>query len=165
MRVRELMSQPVVSCSIGDTLERPAKLMWDRDCGAIPVIYDDGRIAGIVTDRDICMAALFHGRPLSEIPVAHAMSADVSTCRPGDDLAEAEHQMSARQVHRLPVVGMSGEPVGMLSVSDIAQIARRQGKQRPSGAPNGEFVETIAAITQPRAQGDRTENEPAPLMV
>src|SRR5580765_769635 len=130
MRVRELMSQPVVSCSIADTLDRPAMLMWDHDCGAIPVVDADGRVTGIVTDRDICMAALFHGRPIREVPVAEVMTTDIATTRPGEDLSDAEHLMSARQVHRLPFVGSSGEPVGMLSVSDIAQAARRNTKQR-----------------------------------
>jgi len=152
MRVRELMSQPVVSCRVGDTADRAAMLMWDRDCGAIPVVGDDGRVAGIITDRDICMAALFQGRPLREIRIAEAMTPDVCTCQPGDDVKLAEQVMSDRQVRRLPVVSGTGEPVGMLSLSDIAQAARRAGQTHVNGA-DGEFVATIATISQPRQAG------------
>jgi CBS domain-containing protein len=152
MRVKELMSEPAVSCQTGDSVDRAAMLMWDRDCGAIPVVGADGRVAGIITDRDICMAALFQGRPLREIAVADAMTTDVCTCQAGDDVARAEQMMSERQVRRLPVVTASGEPVGMLSLSDIAQAARQASEKHANGRrePDGEFVATIATISQPR---------------
>ena len=57
MHVSELMSHPVVMCPADATLDQAARLMWEFDCGTIPVQDTDGRLVGIVTDRDICMAA------------------------------------------------------------------------------------------------------------
>jgi CBS domain-containing protein len=144
----------VVCCAIDDTMDRAALLMWDNDCGAIPVVGADGRLAGIVTDRDICMAALFQGRALRDVSVSDAMTRDLATCHPNDSLLDAEHLLGIRQVHRLPVVNERDEPVGMLSVSDIARIAGKNGKGRIGAAPNGEFVSTLAAICEPRLRQD-----------
>ena len=62
--------------------------MWDHDCGCAPVVDGHGRLAGIITDRDICMAAYTQGMPLEAIPVERAMSARVVSCMRGDDLED-----------------------------------------------------------------------------
>ena len=86
MNVSELMTHAPAVCTTSDHLTRAAQIMWERDCGAVPVIDDAGKLAGIVTDRDICMAAYTQGRALHEIPVANAMSKSVFTI--GPDAAE-----------------------------------------------------------------------------
>jgi CBS-domain-containing membrane protein len=122
--------------------------MWEHDCGAIPVMGDDDRIIGIVTDRDICMAAYTQGRPLYAIPVHDAMAKEVFTCRPDDSVEDAEHLMGEKQVRRLPVLDGAGQLVGMLSVGDIA---RELGASRRKGVIR-ELVRSLAAICTPRAQ-------------
>ena len=94
--------------------------MWDCDCGAVPVIDDDGRAIAVVTDRDICMAALMRDRAPSAIPVAEAMSRDLKSCGPDDEVATAEEIMRAHQIRRLPIVDRDRRPVGMLSLADPA---------------------------------------------
>jgi len=152
MRVKELMSQPVRSCSITDTADRAAYLMWEGDCGAVPIVDEDGRIAGVVTDRDICMASLFHGTPLTEIPVSDVMSVDVCTCRPEDELSDAEQLMSVRQVHRLPVIGDGGQPIGMLSVTDVVQQVKPAPRFQKAHSATEECLRTLAAISEPRSK-------------
>lgn len=152
MRVKELMSQPVRSCSVTDTADRAAYIMWEADCGTVPIVDDSGRLTGVVTDRDLCMAALFNGTPLSQISVADIMSADVCTCRPEDDLAEAEQLMSVRQVHRLPVIGDAGEPIGILSVSDVVQQVKPAPRFQKAGSATEECLRTLAAISEPRGK-------------
>jgi CBS domain-containing protein len=148
MRVTELMSKPAYTCNVNDSAVVAAQIMWDRDCGVVPIVDDGGRICGVVTDRDLCMAALFKGKPLSEIPVSDAMSHEVFACHPDDDIAKAEHLMGAQQVHRLPVIDDHQSPVGMLSLSDVV---RRLGHPGISRQEEGrDFVETMAAICQPR---------------
>jgi predicted transcriptional regulator len=142
------MSQPVFSCHIDQPLQAAAQVMWERDCGIVPVVDHDGHLAGVITDRDICMAALFQHHRLSEIAVSKVMSTEVATCRQGDQLIDAEHLMSLRQVHRLPVVDEDGTPVGMLSLSDVARRVR-QASGKNSGA--ADLAETIAAISEPHA--------------
>ncbi len=147
MRVKELMTVAPWSCRISDFANTAAQIMWDRDCGIVPVLGDDGRVVGVLTDRDICMAAHFQDLPLSQLSVASAMSQAVFACRPEDDVRDAERQMREKQVHRLPVVDRDGWLAGMLSLSDVAQAATRLGlRERGSD----ELVETVAAVSKPR---------------
>jgi CBS domain-containing protein len=148
MRVDELMTQMPATCSRDSSCAEAARIMWDCDCGSVPVVDQDGRAVGIVTDRDICMAALFHGSPLSTIAIAEVMSGDLCTCHGDDDVREAERLMKQRQVRRLPVIDGGGSLVGILSLGDVAQGVGRDGRAtRPEGV---ELVTTIAAISEPR---------------
>jgi CBS domain-containing protein len=149
-KVKDLMTHPVHSCGIHDAAVTPASLMWEHDCGVVPVVDDDGRLVGVVTDRDICMAAYLQGRPLADIPIASFMAPHVATCRPDDEVVWAEHVMSLRQVHRLPVVDHGGRPVGMISLGDLARVAPRAPTRRHWGDFGDELLETMAAISQPR---------------
>jgi CBS domain-containing protein len=150
MRVHELMTDRPRACSIDDSANEAARIMWEQDCGAVPVLDGEGRIAGIITDRDICMAAFFQGAPLSSIRISDIMSRDVCTCVAEDDVTSAEHRMRDRQVHRLPVVGADGGLVGMLSLTDVAQGVKRSGRLRQPGAETAEFAVTVTAISEPR---------------
>jgi CBS domain-containing protein len=135
-----------------DSAARAAQLMWDHDCGVIPVLNDQRLVVGVVTDRDLCMAGLFQAKPFSQIPLESCMANNVIVCHPDDDVAKAERLMSERQVKRVPVVDTEGALVGILSVGDVA----RQFSQKLNG--NGpaylaeELVHTVAAISQPRAE-------------
>lgn len=142
------MSQPPFACRVDDTLNTAAHLMWEHDCGVMPVMGNDDRIVGIVTDRDICMAAYTQGRPLHAIPVHAAMAKEVSTCRPDDSVEDAEHLMGEKQIRRLPVLDNAGQLVGMLSLGDIA---REFGASRKKGVIR-ELVQSLAAICAPRAE-------------
>jgi len=64
MNASDVMTKTVRSCSAGDSLQRAAQLMWEGDCGSVPVVDSDNRVVGILTDRDIAMAAYTQGRPL-----------------------------------------------------------------------------------------------------
>src|SRR4051812_38042425 len=74
MRVGELMTRDVATCGPGDSLARAAKIMWDRDCGVVPVLDPKGHVIAMLTDRDICMAAWSKGAPLSDLRVGDAAS-------------------------------------------------------------------------------------------
>ena len=157
MHIREIMSQPAVTCPVDTTADVPAHLMWERDCGVIPLVDHDGRLAGIVTDRDLCMAALTQDKPLREIQVSSAMARGVASCSPEDTVESAEAVMRANQVRRVPVVDEEGLPVGVLSMNDLARLAAR-------GRKNGvdrEFVQTLAVVSEPRAKGVQSRPEAA----
>ena len=149
MRVTDLMSQPVYSCHVDQHLQAAAQIMWEHDCGIVPVVDHEGHLAGVITDRDICMAALFQHHRLSEIAVEKVMAKDVATCRLTDQVIDAEHLMSLRQVHRLPVVDEDGTPLGILSLSDVARRVRQASGSKNNGA--ADLAETIAAICEPHA--------------
>ena len=147
MKVRDLMSQPVRTCTRDQTVNAAAQIMWEHDCGIVPIVGEDDVLVGVITDRDICMAALFQNRPLAEIRIGDVMAATVSTCRPDDQLIDAEHLMSQRQVHRLPVVNDAGTPVGLLSLADLARRVRVTAGAKNKGV--ADLAETIAAICEP----------------
>ena len=151
MKVSELMTTEVRACHPHDALNRAAQLMWENDCGAIPVIDASGKVIGILTDRDICMAAYTRGIPLAHARVENAMSLEVCTCIANDTVANAADQMRQRQVRRLPVIDDDGVLIGVLSLSDIVREAERNraSKSRKRPMKDGELIETIGAISVP----------------
>jgi CBS domain-containing protein len=150
MRVKDLMTQPACICTTSDTANTAARMMWEHDCGIVPVVDKDGKVVGVVTDRDVCMAAYFQGRPLEDIPIVSFMTREPSVCRPDDALAHAEQLMSDRQIHRVPVVDQAGTPIGVLSLSDLAREAARSGNGKRAGDPAAAVLHTVAAVTRPR---------------
>jgi len=147
MRIKELMSHPVVTCPQRTTLDDAARLMWEYDCGIIPVVDDDGRLVGVVTDRDICMAGYTQGRVLREIPVVSAMASQVVAAHANDSVESVEALMRVDRVRRIPIVDSERRPVGIASMNDLALRAARVHKS----TVDREIVETLAAVCQPRA--------------
>ena len=154
MQVKKLMNKQVASCPSHENLERAAQVMCELDCGCVPVIDSGGKVVGMLTDRDICMAAYYQGRLLGEIPVSSAMSREVFGCLPDDDLTVAEFIMERKQVHRLPVIDEDGRLVGLLSLTDIARRSlQEEGKRHPlKGLQSTEVAHTLARISQPRVE-------------
>lgn len=147
MKVREVMNQPAVTCRPEDTLNTAAQLMWERDCGAIPVVNEDGALVGMLTDRDICMAAYTQGTALSAIPVQNAMARQIFTCHADNSLRDAEQLMSEKQIRRLPVVDGDERIIGVISLNDIARYA---ASARPGDSFERDLTNTFAAICEPR---------------
>lgn len=145
MKIASLVRRDITSCSIHDTLDHAAQLMWERDIGCLPVIDDQGHVTGMVTDRDICMAAYTQGLPLRAIPVTTAMAKRVFSCELGDELESVERTMSEHQIRRMPVIDEQGHPVGIVSLNDLARAASL-GKLPPS-----EITSTLAAVSAPRS--------------
>ena len=148
MRVEELMSQPAATCNVNDSLNTAAMLMWEHDCGALPVVREDGKLTGMITDRDICMAAYTQGRPLDEILVNAVMAKPVISARPDYKLGEVEQLMSDNQVRRIPVVDRDGKPIGMISLNDLAIESVQPDTRMKSGL--AKIAHTLAAICRTR---------------
>lgn len=143
MKVSALMTKMVHTCSPYDTLDRVARMMWENDLGALPVVDETGRTTGMVTDRDLCMAAYTQGKALAEIPVWIAASTSVIAARPDDSLELVHDRMRAHRVRRLPVLGERGEPVGIVSMGDLARAHVTDGLGAHA------LAYTLAAIAQP----------------
>lgn len=154
--VADIMSTEVASCHMHETMNRAAQLMWEHDCGCIPIVDDGSRVVGIITDRDICMAAYTQGKALTELPVSLACSRDVQTCRTIDSLANAEELMVNAQVHRLPVVDPTGVLVGMVSMSDLAHHKRSVADRLVQRT----LARALEAITRRRHAFEASENKP-----
>jgi CBS domain-containing protein len=151
MKVAELMTRDVKSCSAQDFLHTAARIMWENDCGCVPIVDREGQVVGIITDRDVCMAAYTQGAPLHQIRIDSVMATKVATCSPDDDIADAEELMRQYKVHRLPVVDAQGKLVGILSLSNIVLEAERQRKAQRGTRRAAELVETLGALCEPRS--------------
>lgn len=146
MKTRDVMTTEIASCRSLDTLNDAVRLMWDRDCGfALVVDASTGALAGVLSDRDACMAAYTRGRQLSEIPVASVMCQAVATCDPDDDLEAVHELMRSREVRRLPVV-MDGRPVGVVSLNDLALVAGATDENEALA----DVGRTLASVCRPR---------------
>lgn len=144
MNVRELMNTSVTTCSPTDSLARAAQIMWERDCGVVPVVDAEGRVLAMITDRDICMAAFWQEKLLAHMPVTTAASRMLFNVHPDVPLEVAEEIMKKRRVRRLPVTDEAGHLLGLLSLSDIARHTGRSARD----VPGDEVAGTLSAIIQ-----------------
>jgi CBS domain-containing protein len=145
IRVSAVMTEAVEACSPDDPLYRPAQIMWNGDCGCVPVLDAAGNLCGIITDRDICMAAYTKGLPLGSIRVADVMSRNVRSCTPTDTLERAIGIMAEAEVRRLPVVAEDGKLRGIVSLADIAHGAALLGHREAEAI----VFRLLAALSKP----------------
>jgi CBS domain-containing protein len=150
--VRSVMSSSVRSCAPEDSLARAAQTMWDADCGALPIVAN-GKVVAMLTDRDVCMTSYFQGKPLGDLRVADAMSKHLLSCGPDDSLTTVLATMSEQRVRRLPVVGPSGDLLGVLSQADVLRWARST-PQRDVERAVLEALADISALTPQKVRVD-----------
>lgn len=155
--VEDLMTRYPASVRPEQTLAAAAQLMWDYDCGAVPVVDANRKVLGMITDRDVCMATWSRSHSPTRIFVAEVMSRDVAICRPQDTIARAESIMRANKVRRLPVVDSYEQLIGIISLADIARAAYHAPKLNTDPDITDGLVTTLAAISSsqpaiPRAQ-------------
>ena len=152
MKVEQVMTRDVKLCRVEESLNDAARVMWDHACGCVPVVDADDRVVGVLTDRDVCMAAYTRGLPLGDMTVSSAMSRQVFACHVGDALDTAEAIMREHQVRRLPVLGFGDRIVGILSLSDIAREAERHKGQRSKDLSPDAIRSTLVAVGHVRTK-------------
>lgn len=145
MKVRDLMTTNAVSCRPETNLAAVGALMWEHDCGLIPVVDDTERVTGVITDRDICIALSTKDRQPSKITSREIATAPALVCSPDDDIQTALITMSRERLHRLPVVNKERGLVGILSINDVLLHAEKSLGKRP-GISNDDVVQTLQAI-------------------
>lgn len=142
-----IMNPHPITCREHDSLNAAAQRLWEHDIGALPVVDDGGRAVGMITDRDIAMAAYTQGRTLDRIAVRTAMSRQLWSVRPQATLSDVERLMQQHQVRRIAVVDDDNRPVGMISLNDLAL---RAGASRSAPVGQDELSQTLRAVCQPR---------------
>lgn len=126
MKAKDIMTTSACSVKASQYLNDAAHLMWEFDCGCVPVSDEDEHIEGVVTDRDICMAAYTKGLPIEAIPVSTAMSTAIYSCSEEDSIENVEEMMRHHQVRRLPVLDKKQKLVGIVSLNDIALAYKKR---------------------------------------
>jgi CBS domain-containing protein len=156
MTLRDVMTTDVETCRPETDLASVVKMMWDRDCGFIPVVDVARTLRGVLTDRDICIASATR-RVLPEYMTARqVMTHPVHACLPGDDVSEALRAMRQYKVRRMPVIDSNGIVRGVVSMNDIV-LACEQGL----GPDPKEVISALAAICVHRVLAPGTATTPA----
>lgn len=150
MKVKEVMSTNPKVCMLGDNLSAAAGLMWDNDCGILPVVAEGGKVVGLITDRDICMAANLKNQRLSNLAVEDVISGDVYACEAEEDIRSALETMQENKVRRLPVVAADGTLQGILSMNDVVLKADEPKQKKAPELSYGDVVNTYKSICQHR---------------
>ena len=151
IRVHELMTRRVTSVHPATAVERAARLLEECDCGALPVIGDNGVLVGMITDRDITIRIVARGRDARQAIVADCMTDRVLACYANESVMECMRQMASHRVRRMPIVDDRGRLVGVLALGDLACHAGRHPVQEEHRL----LIQTVCAISQPRHRPDR----------
>src|SRR4026207_1384449 len=150
MTVRELQTSNVKTVSSDTDLAVVGRLMWEGDCGAVPVVTDDRKVIGMITDRDICIAAATRAKPPAEIRAGEVITNHgVHAVKQDDDVRVAMRTMRKQKVRRLPVVDREQRLAGIVSINDLAINA---SSSLPDSVPAPEFPETL----QPTSPHEKT---------
>jgi CBS domain-containing protein len=145
MKVVDMMMGTPYFCRPETNLGSATEMMWTGNCGFLPVVGNEGKVVGVVTDRDICIALGTRGRPSGEVTVVDVMSPKVYSCAPDDDVRMALGTMRDGRVRRLPVISNKGL-VGVISMDDILLRADASGAARVGAVSSQEIVDAFRAI-------------------
>lgn len=146
MKVKDVMTAGAATCMPETSLAEAASLMWENDCGTLPVLGVEGRVVGMVTDRDICFGTTTKNLAPSEVSVGEVITGQVYACSPDDDVRDALKTMRRERVRRLPVVGADGTLQGIISMNDVVLSAEQPSDGLAPELSYGDVVETYKAI-------------------
>ena len=148
MKVKEVMMGTPYHCQPETNLGSATELMWNANCGFLPVQAADGKVIGVVTDRDICIALGTRSRLAGDVVVGEVMSGKLFSCAPDDDIHVALQTLREGKVRRLPVIGSNGSLVGVISMDDILSRIEPSSLGKKPELSSDEVVRTFRAITQ-----------------
>lgn len=144
MHIKDIMSKKTCSCQLDTTLDKIAILMWENDCGSVPIVDSKNRPIGMITDRDIAIGAALKIKPLWQI-TADEVNNDrpIFTCKLEDNVHEVQAIMQQEKVRRIPVVNNHSELCGIISISDIITLSEQK---RTADIPYQDTMTTLKAV-------------------
>jgi CBS domain-containing protein len=148
MKVNEVMMGTPYYCQAETSLGSATELMWNANCGFLPVEAPNGKVIGVITDRDICIALGTRSRLAGDIAVGEVMSGKLYSCGPDDDIHMALQTMKEGKVRRLPVIAQKGSLVGVISMDDILLRTEPMSMGKEPELSSDEVVRAYRAITQ-----------------
>ncbi len=149
--VGHIMTRGAVACGRWESLAAAAKILWEVDCGVVPILDGEQGLVGVLTDRDLCMASYTQGRPLSEIAVESVLSREPVTIQESESLDRAVELMQAHSIRRLIVVDGEHHCVGVLSLADLVRYTTSEAS---SAAAREALIELLAELSRPRAASE-----------
>lgn len=145
MKVQDVMTVDVHACPPEANLAEVAQVMWESDCGIVPIVDPHNRVRGVVTDRDVCIALGTRNQPAASVRAGDVMSTEVLTSTATDDLAAALDTMRTGRVRRVPVVDREGALCGILSLDDVVLQTTEKSKD---GRLKDAMVSTLKVICE-----------------
>jgi CBS domain-containing protein len=152
MKVKEVMTQSAVCCEPETNVGKAVEVMWSRNVGMLPVVDNQGKLIGVVTDRDICIALGTRNLLPGVLTVGEIAVREVFTCKPNEDIHEALSEMANHQVRRLPVVNDQGVPQGVLSMDDLivhSELGKLRGACDLSSDEVAATMKRVYGLRQP----------------
>jgi CBS domain-containing protein len=152
MKVAEVMTRNVQSCTPETNLAAAAMQMWDSDCGTLPLVNNDGKVIGMITDRDICIAAATKHQDIANIKAGEVPTGQLHSCTPETNVRDALKTLEQARVRRLPVVDEHGKLKGILSMNDIVLRAAEERGEKGSGISYADVVNSFKAVCAPHGK-------------
>ena len=146
MKIMELMTRDVEACHPDDDLAAVAMIMWRRNCGIVPVVDDQNRVLGTITDRDICIATATRHRAPAALRAQDVTSPELFTVGESDDVRVALDVMRYKQVRRVPVVDANRKLKGIVSVNDIVLSLKVPSVRHDAELSPNEVLLTMQSI-------------------
>lgn len=146
MKVRDLMTKTVACCHAETNLAAAGALMWETDCGILPVVDERSRVTGVLTDRDVCIALTTGDRRPSAVTVGQVSPPRAFVCGQDEDVQAVLKIMREHKIHRVPVVNKAGMLEGIVSMNDIVLRAAKDTGRRHPIVSYDDVVMTLQAI-------------------
>jgi CBS domain-containing protein len=146
MKVKDVMMRTAAGCSADTNLGAAVEIMWNRNCGILPIVDAQAKVSGVITDRDICVALGTRNRLSGEITAGEVASGKIFSCHPDDDIRAALATMSQARVRRLPVINAEGMLAGILSMDDVVLHSEAGKVGRAVELSHDEVVETLKKL-------------------
>ena len=147
MKIEDVMTKNVYFCNPSTNLAEAAEMMWTDDCGALPVMNEAGKVIGMITDRDICIALGTRDVKAGALRVRDVFTPKVFSCQPADGIHQALATMTAHKVRRLPVIDSRGTLKGIVSIDDVVLHAETIPKTT-GGVSCADVLMTLKVICQ-----------------
>lgn len=142
--VEDIMTRTPWCCGPETNLAAVVESMWIHDCGVLPVVAE-GRVMGMITDRDVAIALGTRNVAAREITAIEAATAPAVYCRENDDIHAALHLLGEARVRRLPVVNANDVLVGVIGINDLI-LAARPLDGRKAELDDEEVIEAMRRI-------------------
>lgn len=149
MKVKDIMTGTPASCTAETNLGAAVEILWNRNCGILPIVNAEQKVVGVVTDRDMCIALGTRNRLAGEITVGEVTTNKVFACKASDDVRIALATMAHEKVRRLPVTNDGGVLEGILSMDDVVLHSEGRDTGRLSGLSDEHVVDTLKKLYRP----------------
>ncbi len=144
LKVKDIMKTDVAFCTTTDSLMRAADLMRRRDCGIVPIVDENKKLVGALTDRDLCLIVVARNRKASDVKAGEFVKEKTITCAAEDKVEGVLKKMRRHQLKRFIVVGEEKELVGIFSITDVlSSVGKNKTLKKKTYA-------TLKAIFKPR---------------